>query len=439
MATPRTNASHDQNRIPTLMGVSSADGTTPVPVEVDPATGAMLTSGGGGGGGGASTIADGADVAEGATTDAAVTAGSAGTISGKLRQISADISTSNGSMSTSANQTNGNQQTKITNGTTVADVMAGDTGFNGLVIAQGAKTFSFTSSGTGPQTIGPFNVEGYSWIEIVSSSIGTGLAITGGQFAPANTGPFISYTTWANTNGGSNAPNSALNASTGAPSFGPVKGNWFQFVLSALTGGTFSGTITLRATAPPIALPVNAAQNGAWTVGSNSATGSAVPANAFFMGASDGTNLQPLKVSLADATSSISLLGVMPQSFNGANNDRLRNNTTGAVIAAGATSTNAGVSLITYNASKAVIIVNIASATAATLTVQINGITASGYSYPILTSTALATVAVTPLRIFPGGTPTANSVANDMIPRTLQIATTVTGTISYGIDYELSV
>lgn len=44
MATPRTNAGHDQNFVPTLMGVSSADGITPVPVEVDPSTGQMLVT-----------------------------------------------------------------------------------------------------------------------------------------------------------------------------------------------------------------------------------------------------------------------------------------------------------------------------------------------------------------------------------------------------------
>lgn len=41
---PRTNAGHDQNRTATLLGVSSADGKTPVPVEVDPNTGALLVS-----------------------------------------------------------------------------------------------------------------------------------------------------------------------------------------------------------------------------------------------------------------------------------------------------------------------------------------------------------------------------------------------------------
>ena len=49
----------------------------------------------GGGGGGAVTIADSADIAEGSTTDAAVTPGSTGTISGKLRQISSDLVSGN--------------------------------------------------------------------------------------------------------------------------------------------------------------------------------------------------------------------------------------------------------------------------------------------------------------------------------------------------------
>lgn len=54
-------------------------------VKVDTA-GALVTSGGGGGGGPA-TIADGADVAEGATTDAAVITDVSGTVSGKLRGL----------------------------------------------------------------------------------------------------------------------------------------------------------------------------------------------------------------------------------------------------------------------------------------------------------------------------------------------------------------
>lgn len=48
------------------------------------------TRSGGGGGGGAATIADGANVVEGAVADAATAAGAAGTISAKLRKVTTD-------------------------------------------------------------------------------------------------------------------------------------------------------------------------------------------------------------------------------------------------------------------------------------------------------------------------------------------------------------
>jgi len=51
------------------------------------------TGGGGGGGGGAVTVADGADVTQGAIADAVVAAGAAGTISAKLRRLTTDVAT----------------------------------------------------------------------------------------------------------------------------------------------------------------------------------------------------------------------------------------------------------------------------------------------------------------------------------------------------------
>lgn len=62
----------------------------PVRVQVVGASGEQITSFGGTGGG-ASTIANGADVAEGATTDAVVAAGAAGTVSAKLRRLTTDL------------------------------------------------------------------------------------------------------------------------------------------------------------------------------------------------------------------------------------------------------------------------------------------------------------------------------------------------------------
>lgn len=58
-------------------------------------TGNLCTSGSGGGGGGAVTIADGADVTQGAIADGAATAGSTGTVSAKLRFITTILNSIN--------------------------------------------------------------------------------------------------------------------------------------------------------------------------------------------------------------------------------------------------------------------------------------------------------------------------------------------------------
>jgi hypothetical protein len=92
MTAPRSNAAIDQNRQPTLIGVSTADGFTPVAVEVDPLTGQVQVSSSGGGGG-AVTIADGASVTLGSKADAKSTATdtTAITIMSVLKQISASV------------------------------------------------------------------------------------------------------------------------------------------------------------------------------------------------------------------------------------------------------------------------------------------------------------------------------------------------------------
>ena len=71
-----------------------------------------------------------------------------------------------------------------------------------------------------------------------------------------------------------------------------------------------------------------------------------------------------------------------------------------------------------------------------TLTVQINGKNKDGVVFPILTSAALAAVAITTLRIGTGFTAVTNLSANDMLPSDLQVVCTVagTGTIAYGVD-----
>lgn len=63
-------------------------------------SGNLLTTAGGGGGSTAATIANGADVAEGSTTDAASTAGGTGTVSAKLRLVTTQLGTINTTLGT---------------------------------------------------------------------------------------------------------------------------------------------------------------------------------------------------------------------------------------------------------------------------------------------------------------------------------------------------
>jgi hypothetical protein len=80
MALPRTNAGHDQNFVATLMAVSSSDGSTPVAVEADPSTGALLTSGSSGSGAQATGGYTTGHLVSAATMNATSIKASAGTI-----------------------------------------------------------------------------------------------------------------------------------------------------------------------------------------------------------------------------------------------------------------------------------------------------------------------------------------------------------------------
>ena len=68
-------------------GLMVWNGSAWVNASADSSGALNVVSSGGGGGGGAVTIADGADVAEGATNDTAVTGDNSGTLSAKLRGL----------------------------------------------------------------------------------------------------------------------------------------------------------------------------------------------------------------------------------------------------------------------------------------------------------------------------------------------------------------
>lgn len=153
---------------------------------------------------------------------------------------------------------------RITDGTNISSVVAGDTGYNGIATAAGSKTYAFTTSGTGAQRLGPYSSEGFAWVQVQYTSVGTGVSMSG-QFS------LDGGTTWM----GANSFQSAASTSsvTGALVAtaniftSRVWGSSFSLNFTAISTGPVAGTILF--TNAPLqysTLGVAAAQVGTWTM-----------------------------------------------------------------------------------------------------------------------------------------------------------------------------
>lgn len=108
----------------------------------------------------------------------------------------------------------------------------------------------------------------------------------------------------------------------------------------------------------------------------------------------------------------------------------------GVLLAAGAVASQADLRLTDVPGSGVCFVLSTTVASGGnTVQITCNGITASGYVYPILTGAAIAAVVVTPYRIGPALTAAANLTVNDMTPKVIQVVVTVAGTVAYGIDW----
>ncbi len=149
----------------------------------------------GGGGGGPATIADGADVAEGATTDAASSAGGTGTVSAKLRLMTTQLGTINTTLGTPAqagatintqgavNVTLTDCSGTITSGGAAQNAFTAAATRHGFTIANIDTTevlwISFTTtaaaSGTGSYPLGPADATTFSSLSSFTSPVGMGI------------------------------------------------------------------------------------------------------------------------------------------------------------------------------------------------------------------------------------------------------------------------
>ena len=165
---------------------------------------------------------------------------------------------------------------------------------------------------------------GYGYISIVTTSVGSGLAWTG-QFAPNSGGTYISGGSWQDDTSATGLPG-ALGTSVNKIYNSTVVSDFFQLNVTALTSGTLSGYIILSSLPRPY---------HGLTINTNSATGSAVPANAFFMGIQNGSgNLQGISSAnnTGDASSAVAVVSAAEVVYNGSTFDRLRG-AAGAVAA----------------------------------------------------------------------------------------------------------
>lgn len=230
---------------------------------------------GGGGGGGAVTIADGADVAEGATTDAAATAGGSGTVSAKLRLMTMQLGTINTTLGSPLQAGGG-----VTN--SVLDVsvaLSGMTANNAAaqITLQGTNSVSVLLSGTWVGTLTPqVSADGgTTWVNTLffnpASQTFTTTVTTTGTFDILGTGgksharvllsPYTSGTVTGNLRAVAQSPSEisalyglALQTGTaGAPAAavvttqGPVSGGSFPTAatpIAATSGNVAAATAT---------------------------------------------------------------------------------------------------------------------------------------------------------------------------------------------------
>jgi hypothetical protein len=193
------------------------------------------------------------------------------------------IATNTGNGSTSANQTNGTQQSRITDGTNVANILKSD----GTAAGQNSQITSGTYlsvpfSVTTVSMAGTTDAGNYRSVSVQITSQGTSSNIA---FQVSNDNTNWINTALITTNASASSAITTNTTTNAIVYFGALTARYFRLNVTGISAGTTAGTIVFS-TFPPVHAQVNSlsAQSGTWSVGSNSATGSAAPANAFYEG-----------------------------------------------------------------------------------------------------------------------------------------------------------
>lgn len=452
----------DANNIHSLIAVSNADGISPVTLWADPTTHALVTSGGGGGGtGGADvqyaagtaqatptgTVAlgwDGSNVQAIKTTAAGVvniapitsigspnsdgfTAGAnvqytdafnlmfngsawdrvrGDTTNGLFVNVKSSVLPTGAALDTTL--TGGTQQTKLTDGTNTTNVLKSDgtsAGQNALISGQAYLSVPFTT--TTVQSVATTDAGNYTWVSVHQTTQGTSSLITF-QTSDDN----INWVSQTLIDSQSIGGNTQITAAVANRIYhGPLMGRYFRLNVTGISAGTTAGTVVFWSGSRQFnSMSMAASQSGTWSVGSSSATGGAVPANAFYMAGNLAGNLtgatliapndgQTVQNGLYTTTAGIG--------YNGTTYDRIRNTTALTALASAArTTTTASSDLTNWNFRGIRVALNVTAASGTGgLQLQIQGKdSAISNTYYAINATpvAVTTTGVTVYDLYPG-------------------------------------
>jgi hypothetical protein len=143
---------------------------------------------------------------------------------------------------------------------------------------------------------------------------------------------------------------------------------------------------------------------------------------------------------LSDAGTGVGIPSAALWAYNGTNWDRIRNNIDATALTSAARTTTQTVNITNYNGRAIHVVLNVTSAGTGSITLSINGVDAlSSATYVILTGVAVTTNSTNVYKVGPSLTAAANAVANDYLPRSIQIVVTANNanTITYSVGYSL--
>lgn len=188
--------------------------------------------------------------------------------------------------------TGGTQQAKLTDGTNIVNILKSD----GTAVGQNAQLVAGTGMGSGTLTLNLgspatswYDMINYPWVSIeilTNSSAATLTFQTSGDSSQTNI-----RTTSLQDSQNLASPTATSTSSAVATLHGPRTGRYFRVSSNVSGANTVTLVLTFYTTQSFLqTYGVQAAQSGAWTVGSSTATGSAVPANAFYGGLNTRTS-----------------------------------------------------------------------------------------------------------------------------------------------------